>query len=128
MAACFQYGMPGLGITPQMSSGSMPGVNAMSVPICEVLVTSASMPDKSFVNKSNAKAFLEPGDRKDISAPALHDLSAQLTADQLANEDKHMNVTAYGCKKEAYDLNPDESMVLSKQAVVFDHGQTITFH
>ncbi len=113
---------------PKQAGGSMPSVNSMSVPICEVVVTSVSEPDKSFVNDLDGKVFLSPGEQKDVFSPALHDMMQPTSADALAKEDKHMNVVAYGCKKEAYDFAADESATLFQQTVIFDSAQKLVFH
>lgn len=107
----------------------MPAINSMSVPICEVVVTSGSAPDKSFVNEASGKIFLAPGEEKDVFCPALHDLTKPTTTAELDKEGKHMNVTAYGCKKEGFDWAADESAVLSQQTnVTFDRSQKLVFH
>jgi pyruvate/2-oxoglutarate/acetoin dehydrogenase E1 component len=114
---------------PKQSGGSMPAVNAMSVPICEVVVTSAPAPDKSFINDNNGKVFLSPGEQKDISCPALHDLMQPTTMAELEKEGKQMNVVAYGCKKEAYEWAADESaMIFQQTGVTFDHNQKLVIH
>jgi hypothetical protein len=113
---------------PVQTGGSMPSVNTLSVPICQVVVTAASAPDKEFVNDANGKVFLSPGEQKDVFCPALHDLMKPTTAAELEKEGKQMQVTAYGCKKEAYDWVADESATLFKQTLDFDRTQKLVFH
>ena len=69
-----------------------------------------SAPDKSFVNDANGKVFLSPG------------------AAQLEKEGKQMQVTAFGCKKEAYDWVADESATLFQKTVDFDRSQKLVIH
>jgi hypothetical protein len=135
VTACWGGYPPGFeGVTvggsrgPVQTGGSMPSVNTMSVPICEVVVTSAAAPDKSFVNDTSGKVFLSPGEQKDVFCPALHDLTKPTTAAELEKEGKQMSVTAYGCKKQAYDWVADESTTLFQQTVTFDQSQKLVFH
>ncbi len=72
---------------------------------------------------------MSPGEKKEVNSPALHDVSQPVTASELDKEAKEsMSVTAYGCKKDAYDWATDESATLSLQTIVFDRHQTLTFH
>ena len=112
---------------PAISGGSMPSVNALSVPICEVLVTSVAAPDKSFVNEDKFKIFLAAGEQKDVFMPALHDLTKPLAPGELDKEDRRMKVSAFGCKKEGYDWAADESATLFEKAVPFTDGQKLVF-
>ncbi len=110
------------------TGGSMPSVNSLSLPICQVVVTAAAMPDKSYVNDANGKVFLSPGEQKDVFCPALHDMMQPTTMAQLEKEGKQMQVTAYGCKKEAYDWVADESVTLFQKTVDFDRSQKLVIH
>ena len=110
------------------TGGSMPSVNTLSVPICQVVVTAASAPDKSFVNDANGKVFLSPGEQKDVFCPALHDMMKATSTAELEKEGKEMQVTAYGCKKEAYDWVADESATLFQKTLDFDRNQKLVFH
>lgn len=111
-----------------MAGGSVPAVNTLSVPICQVVVTSASEPDKSFVNEDKGKVFLSPGEQKDVFSPALNEMLHPTSADALDKVDKHMNVAAYGCKKDAYDWAVDDAATLFQKSVTFDKGQKLVLH
>ena len=105
----------------------MTAVNSMAVPICEVVVTSASEPDKSFVNDLDGKVFLSPGEQKDVFSPAPHDMMQPTSADALAKEDKHMDLSPTAARK-AYDWAADESATLFQQSVTFDSSQKLVLH
>jgi hypothetical protein len=136
VAGCYGGYPPGFqGLTvggqphgPAISGASMPAVNSLQVPICEVLVT-APAGGKSFANDgTGGQVFLSPGEQKDVFAPALSDLTKAVSSAELEKEGKQMSVTAYGCKKEAYDWTVDESMTLSQQTVDFDRSRKLVLH
>ena len=81
-------------------TGSVQGVNAMSVPVCKVTVYSTSDPGATYDNERNGSVLLAPGAEGSLSYPIAKDDKG------MPKNDMTYGMRVYGCKKEAFSMKP----------------------
>ena len=97
LAGCESY-MKVMSALPM--AGSVEAVNTMSVPVCKVTLYSTSDPGSVYDNTQNAKVLLAPGETKSLSYPIAKDANGG------PKSDMKYGMRVYGCKKEAFQMDP----------------------
>lgn len=81
-------------------TGSVQAINTMSVPVCKVTLYSTSDPGSVYDNTKNASVLIAPGETKSLSYPIAKDEKGG------PKSDMKYGMRVYGCKKQAYDMDP----------------------